>query len=445
MSSGALAVNTPGLATAFSQALIAIGYFEPNPTIAVAVSGGPDSMALLLLLQEWATTQDGTVVALTVNHGLRSESAEEARWVAEQCAARGITHHTLKSEQEKPRSAIQEAARDERYQLLAAWCREHHVLHLFTAHHKDDQAETVLFRAARGSGLSGLAGISAVSVQSDVRLIRPLLSFPKSELMDYLAHKKQDWLEDPSNKNPAYSRTALRRALRGTNLTDRISQLSASLAKARNLLEYKEASYLAESVIIDPAGFAILPLDRFLDTPPVIAQSMLSSLLQTISGSTQAPRSATLQLLHDEMTRLPPLSRRNVAGCLLQYRAKERAFYLMREAAATAPSLPVEEGKEYRWDNRFTISYQADGKLPAITVGGLGEQAARLGKIPYPYHDLPATVLAAFPGFFLLEELLLAPHIHYRHPEYGFLAGSARFRPTKPLAGGLFSAMNIKQ
>src|SRR5262245_11003154 len=176
-----------------------LGPFERAPHIAVAVSGGPDSLALTLLLAEWAQARGGRVDALTVDHRLRPESATEAaqvgRWLA---PLPGVTHHILPWSDPKPETGIQAAARDARYRLLAAHCRDHAILHLCVAHHRDDQHETHRLRAGHGSGPIGLAGMSAIRPLEGVRLLRPLLGVAKAELVALLEARGQSWIADPS-------------------------------------------------------------------------------------------------------------------------------------------------------------------------------------------------------------------------------------------------------
>ena len=148
---------------------------QDDKKIAIALSGGSDSMALLLLLK----TQNIPLHALTVDHHLRPESASEAAQVAAWCNALGVPHTTLHWQHEKIESGLPEKARDARYALMFDWCREHHIQHLFTAHHLDDQIETMLFRLTRGSGLVGLSGMLPLTQRDGIFLHRPLLAFPK--------------------------------------------------------------------------------------------------------------------------------------------------------------------------------------------------------------------------------------------------------------------------
>lgn len=156
--------------------------FEASPEIAVAVSGGRDSMALALLAAGWAAARGGRVVALTVDHGLRPEAADEAHRVGGWLAARGIAHQILTWNGPHPARGVQAAARMARYRLLEGWCAERAILHLLLGHQRDDQAETVHMRAERQSGGVGLAGMPAVRETARLRLLRPLLGFPRRRL-----------------------------------------------------------------------------------------------------------------------------------------------------------------------------------------------------------------------------------------------------------------------
>jgi len=167
----------------FALAMEGFAPFEARPAIAVAVSGGPDSLALLLLTDRWVRERGGAAIALTVDHGLRPDSASEAALVGAWVKSRGIAHQVLSWTGDKPLTGIQAAARRARYRLLTEACAARGILHLAFAHHADDQAETVLFRKERGSGPAGLAGMAASRSLGAVRMIRPLLGWPKSALV----------------------------------------------------------------------------------------------------------------------------------------------------------------------------------------------------------------------------------------------------------------------
>jgi tRNA(Ile)-lysidine synthase len=199
-------------ARSFAPLMAPFAPFETRPVLAVAVSGGRDSLALCLLAHEWATSQGGRVVGLIVDHGLRDGSADEACATVALLRQHGIDAAVLRWQGAKPGHGLQEAARAARYGLLAEASRERGILHLLVAHHADDQAETVAMRAARGSGPDGLAGMAALVELRHLRLLRPLLAVPRAGLTDFLQERGVPWIEDPSNADLRFERARLRAA-----------------------------------------------------------------------------------------------------------------------------------------------------------------------------------------------------------------------------------------
>ncbi|MBV8908564.1 MAG: tRNA lysidine(34) synthetase TilS [Sphingomonas sp.] len=213
---------------------------EPSRRIGLAVSGGPDSMALLLLA---AAARPGQVEAATVDHLLRDGSHEEAEMVARASAQIGVPHTILKARwDDRPDTAIQEKARRERYRLLGFWVEERGLDALVTGHHVDDQAETVLMRLARGSGVRGLAGMHrrSVAVGTKVKLLRPLLGWRRPELEEICAAAGIEASADPSNEDRKYERVRVRRGLREADWLDAaaIARSAANLAEADAALDW---------------------------------------------------------------------------------------------------------------------------------------------------------------------------------------------------------------
>lgn len=208
--------------------------------IAVAVSGGADSLALLWLLSRWSIKTN--LHALTVDHGLRSESKAEAKkvavWVKDWPH---VTHKILTWRGAKPFTKISETARTARYKLLTDYCRRQKIDYLFVAHNLDDQAETFLLRLSAGSGLDGLAGMNAVTQFNNVTLVRPLLKIPHEQLLKTLAKAGLPYVEDPTNKNKSYARPRLRAArdvLAREGLTpERLATTAERIARGRAALE----------------------------------------------------------------------------------------------------------------------------------------------------------------------------------------------------------------
>lgn len=212
----------------------------PDRTIGLAVSGGPDSLALLLLAAEARPLR---VEAATVDHALRSESRGEAEMVAEVCDRLGVPHRILTASwDERPETAIQERARAMRYRLLGEWARERRITALLTAHHLDDQAETVLMRLARGAGVRGLAGMRRVSraPAGTVAIVRPLLGWRRLELEAVCAAAGLQAIEDPSNEDHRFERVRMRKALAEADWLDSVAvaESAGHLAEADGALHW---------------------------------------------------------------------------------------------------------------------------------------------------------------------------------------------------------------
>lgn len=231
-----------------------LGNDEP---LAVAVSGGPDSLALLLLAHR---AYGARVRALTVDHGLRPESADEAAAVAAVCAEIGVRHVTLRWQGAKPPANRQAAAREARYRLMADWCCREGVAWLATAHHADDQAETLLLRLGRGAGLGGLAGVRAKRDLGDgVTLLRPLLDRRRSELAAIVAAAGLSAVDDPSNRDDRYDRTRVRKLLAATGwlAANRLAASAAHLADAEAALDWAAALAWRSRVVVGPDGIEL--------------------------------------------------------------------------------------------------------------------------------------------------------------------------------------------
>jgi tRNA(Ile)-lysidine synthase len=227
----------------------------------VAVSGGPDSLALLLLA---ASAFPGQVQAATVDHGLREQSAAEAELVAGICRSIGVPHAILAAAVDRSRASLQQQARIARYQALAGWLGDCGLAVLATAHHADDQAETLLMRLLRGSGVSGLAGIRAkgpLPPGGDALLVRPLLGWRRSELADLVAGSGLEAVDDPSNRDPAFDRVRMRARLgeAGWLDPDAIARSAAALADADAALDWSAGRLAGERIEAIANGFRLDP------------------------------------------------------------------------------------------------------------------------------------------------------------------------------------------
>ena len=268
--------------------------------LGVAVSGGPDSMALLLLAH---AALPGRVAAATVDHGLRKESADEAAMVAAVCAGLNVPHRTLRVE--VAAGNVQSQARAARYAALAAWLEEAGLEALATAHHADDQAETLLLRLNRGSGVAGLSGVRARGLIAQTRLpvVRPLLGWRRSELAGVVDAAGIAPAMDPSNEDDRFDRVRLRKALAGADWLDvpALAQSAANLADADAALDWAAAREWSEAVSKGPMGLTYRP-----QAPRAVALRVLTRLVTELDG--EAPRGSAVARLFDSLLARQPAS-----------------------------------------------------------------------------------------------------------------------------------------
>ena len=263
----------------------------PPLRLGLAVSGGPDSLALLLLAN---AAFPGAVSAATVDHGLRKESAGEALFVGEICDRLDVPHIILEVVVDPARSSRQRAAREARYRALAGWCADGGLPWLATAHHLDDQAETLLMRLMRGSGVAGLAGIRARGKLPDspVRLIRPLLGWRRERLGEVAAAAGLCPLDDPSNVDEAYDRVRMRNRLAQNPWLEPapLARSAAALAEAEEALEWSAQRVWNERVERSESSYLFDPTD-------LPAEMVRRILVKLLASGGSSPRGEDVQRL----------------------------------------------------------------------------------------------------------------------------------------------------
>ncbi|MCK5574812.1 MAG: tRNA lysidine(34) synthetase TilS [Sphingomonadales bacterium] len=296
--------------------------FDVSSSIAVAVSGGADSLALVRLLAEWAGPRNISITALTVDHGLRVEAADEALQVGRWLSGVGINHNILTWKDAAKRSSrVQARARDARYGLMADWCRAHGAEQLFVAHHQGDQAETFIMRLKRSSTLFGLAAMALVRNVHGIQVCRPLLGVAKVRLEAALKERGQAWVEDPSNTNLAFERVRTRAlieslsaegvtAVRLANAADAAGRLTAILD--RSVIAFEETAMTPRAC----GGFDV-EIAAFMALPKVLRERVLGRALRRVSGRDYAPSPAKLERLSNWMAGegLGSAGARTLSGC----------------------------------------------------------------------------------------------------------------------------------
>lgn len=405
-------------------------------SLLVAVSGGADSVALLHLLARWARRQgEGAprIEVATIDHGLRDGSQEEARWVGELSQELGFTHHVRRWQGEKPTTGVQSLARKMRYQLLleivdAAALKG--PVAIVTAHTQDDQAETVLMRLARGSGIDGVGAmddVRALNPQSrPVDLVRPLLGIAKDDLIRFLTRMGQGWKEDPSNVSRDYERVRLRDAMPSfaeIGVTPAALALTAQRARrARAALDALAQEFVITDVDLNNGVCASMDVSRFRAQPEELRIRILNLLVRGFGGTAAPPRLQQLETVVLQLFAGSDRQRLTLGGSVVDQRPAKLNVY--REVGRQPlPQLELQPGDEIIWDQRFLLSRHVSRRdfeqntqhpAPPIEVRALPEAVfARLRPaLIAPQQALPARVAQTLPSFWYQDQLLSVPPLN---------------------------------
>ncbi|MEO0893763.1 MAG: tRNA lysidine(34) synthetase TilS [Pseudomonadota bacterium] len=375
------------------------GFFSDAPPnhLAVAISGGSDSLALLSLCHAWRHEGGPNLSAVTVDHGLRPTSAQEAAEVAQRCADWNIPHDTLHWTKGATGGNLQDQARRARYAMMAGWAATKGIDVIALGHTQDDQAETFLMRLARGSGLDGLSAMRSAWQMGDTQFARPLLDCSREALRDHLRAQNLTWVEDSSNTDPAYDRARVRAALPELGIgADTLSDVAGHLAQARDALHavtMNEARKIARvehgDVILDHAGLCNLH--------PDIARRLLLCAMRWINGADYPPRGKALAAVQADCM----AGRRSVLqGCDISVAKGEVRITRELAAVATLTTNPDE-----LWDGRWRLSGPniLNARVCALGEAGLGQCPDRARA------DLPARSLIASPAIWQGRKLIAAP------------------------------------
>lgn len=366
---------------------------EAGGGLVVAVSGGSDSLALLLLLHDFIACSPARLTAVTVDHGLRPEAAAEAARVAALCRARGIAHRTLAWHGQKPGTGLAAAAREARYDLLAGAAAAVGAAIVLTGHTRDDQAETLAMRAARGddgAAGGGLAGMAAATLFAGrVWIVRPLLGLRRKTLRDWLRARGIGWIEDPSNDDPASERARVRKALDDAEI-EALADRARAAGEARAALS-RAAALLVERFAAAPAP-GLLRLARGLFDPaiadPEAALAVLRAVLASAGGAARLPDPARSRALMARLAGGAAL-RATLSRAVVDARA---GGVFVRREARDLPSVPL-AGSDVVWDGRRRIA-----AAPGLAVAPLGEALAA-ASVDAP-ESLVRAALAVEPGLF---------------------------------------------
>lgn len=365
--------------------------------VAVAVSGGSDSMALLRLLLDWATTRPKppSISVLTVDHGLRAESVIEARTVAQWCKALGVRHFIFPWTGEKPTTGVQAKARAARYELMTRWCSENGVPVLLTAHTADDQNETVIMRQLRTTSVRSLAGIWPSREWNGVKILRPVLGVKREALQSYLKAVEQEWLDDPSNYNRVFERVRVRQSIAGA-----AQDYGEAAAFAQT--EIRDADLFAQRwldthVMISDLGLVICARGALVNLSSLQADAVLLNLLK-LTGKRVAPERAHRQNLLVWLAG-ETSGRRTLGGAV--FSKCKSVLAVAREAGRIDPAETViARGRPVTWDGRFRVEGPSGSVLRSLGTWG-----------DLPHKDLPQFLRLGLPAALIDGKLAFVPQL----------------------------------
>ena len=377
----------------FATAMQVVEPFESKPHLAIAVSGGVDSMTLALLSHCWAKPIGGSVTALIVDHGLRDASAGEARLTKERLSKLGIPSVVLQWVGNKPTSAVQAEARAARYDLMDAWCRDHDVLHLLIGHHANDQAETFMMRVKHGSGPDGLAAMATVRMLSSCRIIRPLLAFPKERLVATIEREDVPWIEDPSNIDTKYGRVKVREEL-AENSTNIIGMMwgAERFRRARHALEAQVSHWLARYADLRPEGYLRLSLTSVQQVNPEIRLRILSKAVIVVGGNVYPPSISSIERLDK---RISAGNGATLGG--VRFVMNDDEILVCREARNLPSEMLLDKGS-LLWDQRFLIGSENQKAMDAVLPWS-PKIAAKVSHVERPvwFQAIPDCARLSFP------------------------------------------------
>ena len=389
--------------------------------IGVAVSGGPDSMALLHCLHQWCQNAQKELVAFHVNHQLRPAASDEAVQVATWCAAWDIPyeilvwHHTPYD-----KTTVQKEAREARYQLLQEACQKSYVTHLFLAHHHNDQIETLLLRLFKGSGLMGLVGMQPIAQRSSLTLMRPLLTCTKEAITHYVAQYNIPFLKDPSNQNNAFLRVKIRSFVQQAQeggLDPALLQTSfQKLALFQESFQDDFIDFIKQYGVLSTLGYLTIDHHHFCHLSFAKQCFFLELCLKIVGGHYYAPRWDSLKQMAKNLTH-PSFKAQTLGGCYV--RIKKSTIEIMRECACVTEEISLSSSKIW-WDRRFFID-----NLPQDTIyskchikklGRDGRLFLKKAGVP-TVSTHPAPAIEALPALWQKDQLLAVPSILYGQKE----------------------------
>ena len=381
--------------------------------IALAISGGADSLALAILANKYKYKYNYKLFAFSIDHQLRSDSAKEVRYVKNLMKTIDIKHHTLAWTTVKPKTKIQESARIARYDLLCEACNKHQCDYILLGHHADDQIETFIIRLEAKSGLDGLSCMQEktkiLTSYGHLNLIRPLLNIRKKTLIELCKKNNMKWLEDPSNEDIKYSRSKIRKLLISIDMFRGFNESITLYSKLKFNIDRILLNTMKNSITFNEVGICKISLDNFLKLPDVFQKKLLNTLIKIIGGKKYPRKSSIINRVLEKIIGLDKINT-TVGGVYIKI--SKDSIFMCRQLDNSMKTINLINYKSL-WDRRFIICNNTKNKN--ITIGPLGEKdyllMIKLNKITKP--SISFSAIKTIPTIRLLEEIVSIPHLLY--------------------------------
>lgn len=391
-------------------------------SVALAVSGGSDSIALLYLMFDWAKSTKIKLVVFSVDHGLRVNSVNDIEFVRSEARKLGLEFYDLKWQHQGIKTGIQEKARQARYQLMTDKCKQLDITCLMTAHHADDLLENYLIRKKKKASLLGLS-FSDNYFFNDVEIIRPLLKYHKADLLDYLKANNITWIEDESNKSDRYERNRIRKEIEESGVKKRHDLYCEMLRANEQAKKVNDelVKSIAEAVEIYQQGFAIIDLVKFNQMIIDVQVHMINYITTIIGGNNDMPRYRSIGKLLEKI-RVGEKIASSIHGCIIK--KVNQNLLIFREVADIKMATSLSEDKVL-WDNRFQIELERKGDLKKYSIEKLKLEDYVLIRKELEFKDKSLhylktvvgnchkSILFTLPVVKNLEKIVAIPHISY--------------------------------
>ena len=333
--------------------------FETNPSVAISFSCGPDSLALLILMNKWIKKHKGLLTLVYFDHKLRKESYLESKYTEEISKKLGVNYKILMWNEKKPKTSIMQRAREIRYKKIINFCKQNNIMTLMTAHHLDDSLETYYMKKKRNADTPNLSGIPFKNTQDQVQILRPFINFRKSRLIQTCQINKYKWFEDPSNQNENYERVKVRKVIASLSKNKR-SKLYSELkvnSEENKYFEIQLAKFFIENLEFNEYGKFTINKKKFKIQKKSFQIEVLKRILVTCSGSVYSPRSRSIKFFLDKYLKFEN-TKFTIHSCIVKCCSDK--ILIFREYVKTKnvnpKQLTIKKQVSTIWDNRFLIS-----------------------------------------------------------------------------------------